>query len=181
MADIPVTARALKDWRDELGLDRLRANLISGDLEAGWYDHTTGEYHLILHAHWAGKVAGKDALEHALKWGWPIGGMFSPNVRVCAIYAWQPVHANDQRVAETVQEKGGDNGTSPERRFTPPGPAQKKVIEKLRKNYPPDGIAPEGTSVSDMCRETGLDPARDWHTVDRAVRYLMEHLRRLKR
>jgi hypothetical protein len=89
-SDVPVKdlrdLRPLANWRDELGLDRLRADLINGDLDAWWQHYTTGDYRRIPRAHWQ----QKRAVEHALGWGWSIGGgLFSPDVpfRSCAIHA----------------------------------------------------------------------------------------------
>jgi hypothetical protein len=59
-------------------------------------------------------------------------------------------------------------------RHTAPGWAQKPVVGKLREKYPPDGIPPKGTFISEACREIGEDPVRRWHTVDRTVKRLKE-------
>ena len=81
--DVPIKdLRPLAAWRDELGLDRLKADLINGDLDAWWYDHDTGEYHQIPRAHWQ----REKVVERAIGWGWVIGGLFSPGRR-CAIHA----------------------------------------------------------------------------------------------
>jgi hypothetical protein len=96
MASVPVKdLRPLADWRDELGLDRLRADLIDGDLDACWYDHATGEFHQIPRAHWQ----REKAVEHAIGWGWRIGGdLFSSGGRLCAIHAARPAkHAGGRK------------------------------------------------------------------------------------
>jgi hypothetical protein len=81
-SDVPVKyLRPLVDWRDELGLHRLRADLIGGDLDAWWYDHYTGEYHQIPRAHWQ----QERAVERAIESGWPIG-----MGRLCEIHAVRP-------------------------------------------------------------------------------------------
>jgi hypothetical protein len=91
-SDVPVKdLRPLEDWRDELGLDRLRADLINGELDAWWHDHTTGEWHQIERAHWQKKIGGRCAVKHASGWGWLLGGgPFSSGVRLCAIHAARP-------------------------------------------------------------------------------------------
>jgi hypothetical protein len=94
-SDVPVKdLRPLAEWRDELGLDRLRANLIDGDLDAWWYDHATGEFHQIPRTHWQ-----KENVQLAIAWGWFIGGgLFSRDNRWCVIHAARRVkHAGGRK------------------------------------------------------------------------------------
>jgi hypothetical protein len=154
--------RSLADWRDELGLDRLRADLINGDLDAWWQRYETGEWHQIPRAHWRQERAVEVAVE---EWGMGSGWAFGPfSSDLVRLWAARPLPS---RVAEPASEP-----SSSEQRRTPPGWAQKPVIEKLRDKYPPDGMPPEGTTISDACRAIGEDPARKWKTVDRAVKRL---------
>jgi hypothetical protein len=80
--------RSLADWRDELGLDRLIADLVDGDLDACWYDHGTGEFHEIPRLHWQPEHA-LNQVKRAIGWGWRIkrddGGLFQWDH--CKIYA----------------------------------------------------------------------------------------------
>jgi hypothetical protein len=171
-SDVPgKDLRPLADWRAELGLVRLKADLINRDLDAWYYDPLTGQWHQIPRRHWQGKVAGRDALEHALGWGWPIGGGLSApdiHIRSCAIHAARPGPSVTPTATEASQPP------LPEQRRTAPGWAQKVVIRKLREKYHPDGIPPKGTSISEACREIGEDPERRWQTVDRAIKRLKE-------
>jgi hypothetical protein len=121
MASVPVKdLRPLADWRDELGLDRLRADLIDGDLDACWYDHATGEFHQIPRAYWR----RNKAVEHAIGWGWLIGGglfSFSSSVRSCEIYAARPAkHAGGKDgawgLAEDILENDDARARLPKRR-----------------------------------------------------------------
>ena|SRR5262249_60648940 len=171
-SDVPVKElRPLADWRDQLGLDRLRADLINGDLDAWYYDPLTGQWHQIPRAHWQGKVAGKDALEHALGWGWGIGGsIFSPGVpfRACPLRAARPVlsatpTATDSHPGAAAQPP------PPEQRRTPPGWAQKQVIPKLHEKFPPAGIPPGDMCIREVCSQIGVDPESKWKTVKRAL------------
>jgi hypothetical protein len=165
-SDIPVRdLRPLADWRDELGLDRLRADLIDGGLDACWYDHATGDYHPIPRVHWR----EKKAVEHALGWGWPLGDMFSSDTRLCTIYAWRPVPPATPAV---------DINTPPDhdhdQRRTPLGWAQRDAAERLRAKWAPDGVPPEEMSIGKICEAIGLDPESKRKTVSRAVRRLKE-------
>jgi hypothetical protein len=148
-SDVPVKElRPLNDWLGELGLDRLRADLINGDLDAWWQDGLTGEWRQIPRASWRQKGAVEE--EHP-------SGPYPPFFgRVWA--SWS---------SSSKQEP-----TPSKSRLAAPGWAQKPVISKLREAYPPDGIAPDGTTVSDMCRAIGLDPESKWKTVDRAAKRL---------
>jgi hypothetical protein len=164
--------RPLADWRNELGLDRLTTDLTDGDLDTWWYDHATGKWHRIPREHWR----QENAVEHAIGWGWRIGGgLFSSDVvRLCAIYAARP--GPSATPTATDSHPGAAAQPPSKQRRTPPGWAQKEVIPKLREEYRPDGIPPEGTPVRKTCEAIGVDPERKWKTVDRAVKYL-RHLR----
>ena len=168
-SDVPVKElRPLADWRDELGLDRLRADLIDGDLDAWWQHYATGEWHQIPRAHWQ----REKTVEDAIGWGWPVGGgLFSRDHHWCAIHAARPRPSATPTVTDS-HPGAALQPPPPGQRRTPPGWAQKPVIRKLREKYHPDGIPPEGTTISEACREIGLDSQRMWHTVNRAVKYL---------
>jgi hypothetical protein len=47
-------------------------------------------------------------------------------------------------------------------------PAQDKISPKLRAKFPPHGKPPEGMSTSEVCRQIGVDPNRQWRSVNRA-------------
>jgi len=140
VGSVPVKElRLLADWRDELGLDRLRADLIDGTLVAWWQHWETGEWHQIPRAHWQGKVAGRDALEHALGWGWGIGGGFpfsSQEFHPCALRAARP---GPSKRPQLKQPRHGNKRV------------QKAVIRRVHEKYP--GGVPDGTSVSKVQRK----------------------------
>jgi hypothetical protein len=73
--EVPVKElRPIEDWCAELGLDRLHADLFSGDLDAYWQHYATGEWHLIPRAHWQQKSAVEsavDGFEWRLRGRWP--------------------------------------------------------------------------------------------------------------
>ena len=62
--------KALAAWRDELGLDRLRADLTKGNSYACWQHYSTGEFHPIH------ERIGDEKAVAPRRWrmGWPIGG-----------------------------------------------------------------------------------------------------------
>jgi hypothetical protein len=147
MNAVPVKdLRPLADWRDELGLDRLTADLINGDLDAYHDDPLTGEYHPIPRAHWE----GEKAVVHAIAHGWPIGGgLFFPDIpfRVCAIHAARP---------------GSSKRPKQHRKRT-----QEGIIRRVREAYP-NGVG--DTSTAEICRtisEKGYNPS--WDSVHRAL------------
>jgi hypothetical protein len=168
-SDIPVKdLRRIRDWHADLGLVRVTAELRDGTLVAWWQHPTTGEYHEIPRAYWEQEGTVKSAVAGC---GWPLGGswrFFSEPFLNAAIYAAR----RGPSVTPTATE--ASQPPLPEQRRTAPGWAQKSVIGKLREKYPPDGIPPEGTSLSEACREIGEDPERRWHTVDRTVKRLKE-------
>src|SRR5262245_4986559 len=97
-SDVPVKdLRPLAEWRDELGLDRLVANLIDGDLDAWWYDHATAEFHQIPQVHgqreiqwWEGYLSPQGQIrgrvEVASERGWSVKRE-GESLDLCTIYA----------------------------------------------------------------------------------------------
>jgi hypothetical protein len=86
-SDVPSDLRPLAEWQEELGSDRLLADLTSGTLVAGGYDSQTGEWHEILRVHW--QQRGPERLKLGIGWGWPVkrdAGHPFPVV-YCKVYA----------------------------------------------------------------------------------------------
>jgi hypothetical protein len=96
---VPVNPlKPLADWIDELGLDRVTADLIAGRLNAWWYDLEIGEFQLIRRVHW------NDAKEvnQAAGWGWlkRPDGLVKDTFKIFAAQAPMPA-------AQPVKNAGG--------------------------------------------------------------------------
>jgi hypothetical protein len=118
-------------------LDRLRADLIAGELDAWWQHYANGDWHQIPPAHWR----GEGVLESGIKQGWIVGGgmwsMFaglpgvpsSEEAHFCRIYAARP---------------------RPSKRAQPPKRRKRPVLDILepvaKELWPPDGKPPDEIS-----------------------------------
>jgi len=126
--------RPVVEWHDELGLPRLRTDLINGNLVARGYDPLGGEWLQIPQAHWQQERAVERAVGGC---GWPIGGgLFSPDVpfRLCAIYAARPGPSKEPKEPRQGNKR-----------------VQKEVIRRIHEKYP-SGV-PGGTSVAAVRRK----------------------------
>ena len=148
------------DWRDELGLDRQRADLINGDLGAWWQHYATGEYHEIPRAYWRGERAVEFANGG---WGWLLlGGLFSSEgSHSCAIYmAPPPGWSGPKQGTASQPEQPAEQLEQPRRSSKR---KQKEVIRRVRMAYP-DGV--DGVPTAEVFKQIRYS---SWRTVNRAL------------
>jgi hypothetical protein len=144
--------RRLAAWADELGFDRLKADLIDGDLVAWWQHPTTGEWHEIPRAYWEEEGAVKRA---AGGWGWPLGGLFSSDFRSAAIYAARGPSKGAKQPKQSRQSKQRNK------------PAQEEVLRRVHDAYP-DGVGNTSShAVHKRISSKGYNPSLD--SVHRAL------------
>jgi hypothetical protein len=153
-SDVPVKElRPLAEWRDELGLDRLRDDLINGDLDAWYFDPLNGQWHGIPRAHWR----REEAAETALGWGWTIGEgpIFTPDPHIfrrCKIHAARPAShdrpgpkpggKSEKRQACAIAESilNSDAADPPPRGYGRVSALARLVKPKLTKQYDEQSI-----------------------------------------
>jgi hypothetical protein len=147
--------KRLAEWIDELGLDRVTADLIAGRLNAWWYDHETAQFHPIPRVHWQ---SAKQIKRAASSWGWPVkrdddGRLFSWDC--CKVFAAPvPVSQPIKRAQPPKQQRSNK-------------PAQEEVLRRVREAYP-DGVGNTSSyAVHKRISGKGYNPSHE--SVHRAL------------